>query len=135
VLDPLVDKVLICGTYVMLAATPAVSETPVAIVAWMAVVVVVRELVVTGVRGEMERQGIDFSAGFTGKLKMIMQSVAIVADLIVRGGLTAELGDSVSSGVATFAVASAWIAIVLTIWSGLEYLWAARRVLTGGPAG
>jgi len=135
VLDPLVDKVLICGTYVMLAATAAAAETPAAIVAWMAVVVVVRELVVTGVRGEMERQGIDFSAGLTGKLKMIMQSVAIVADLIVRGGLATELGDAVAGPVATFAVASAWIAIVLTIWSGLEYLWAARRVLTGGPAG
>ena len=53
VLDPLVDKVLICGSYVMLAATPASNGEPVAIVGWMAVVVVVRELVVTGVRGEM----------------------------------------------------------------------------------
>lgn len=93
VLDPLVDKVLICGSYVMLAATPASNGEPVAIVGWMAVVVVVRELVVTGVRGEMERQGIDFSAGFTGKLKMVVQSVAIPADLVVRGGLAAGVGE------------------------------------------
>jgi CDP-diacylglycerol--glycerol-3-phosphate 3-phosphatidyltransferase len=130
VLDPLVDKVLVCGTYVMLAAVPSTGGEPGAIVAWMAVVVVVRELVVTGVRGEMERQGIDFSAGFTGKLKMILQSAAIVADLIVRGDLAASLGERL----ATTAWVTAWIAIVLTIWSGLEYLWAARRVLTGGPA-
>jgi CDP-diacylglycerol--glycerol-3-phosphate 3-phosphatidyltransferase len=45
ILDPLVDKVLICGTYVMLAATPAAAGQPVSIVGWMAVVVVVRELV------------------------------------------------------------------------------------------
>jgi CDP-diacylglycerol--glycerol-3-phosphate 3-phosphatidyltransferase len=135
VLDPLVDKVLVCGTYVMLAAVPATGGEPGAIVAWMAVVVVVRELVVTGVRGEMERQGIDFSAGLTGKLKMILQSVAIAADLIVRGDLAASLGEGLAGGLATTASVTAWIAIVLTIWSGLEYLWAARRVLTGSSAG
>lgn len=135
VLDPLVDKVLVCGTYVMLAAVPATGGQPGAIVAWMAVVVVVRELVVTGVRGEMERQGIDFSAGFTGKLKMILQSVAIAADMIVRGDLAASLGEGLAGGLATTASVTAWIAIVLTIWSGLEYLWAARRVLTGSSAG
>ncbi|MBL6714376.1 MAG: CDP-alcohol phosphatidyltransferase family protein [Pirellulales bacterium] len=131
ILDPLVDKVLICGTYVMLAATPAAAGQPVSIVGWMAVVVVVRELVVTGVRGEMERQGIDFSAGFSGKLKMILQSIAIPADLIVRGDLAAGLGEPARGMLPTVALVTAWLAILLTIWSGVEYLWAARGVLTG----
>jgi CDP-diacylglycerol--glycerol-3-phosphate 3-phosphatidyltransferase len=131
ILDPLVDKVLICGTYVMLAATPAAAGQPVSIVGWMAVVVVVRELVVTGVRGEMERQGIDFSAGFSGKLKMILQSIAIPADLIVRGDLASGLGEPARGMLPTVALVTAWLAILLTIWSGVEYLWAARGVLTG----
>jgi len=131
ILDPLVDKVLICGTYVMLAATPEAAGQPVSIVGWMAVVVVVRELVVTGVRGEMERQGIDFSAGFSGKLKMILQSIAIPADLIVRGDLAAGLGEPARGMLPTVALVTAWLAILLTIWSGVEYLWAARGVLTG----
>jgi len=131
ILDPLVDKVLICGTYVMLAATPAAAGQPVSIVGWMAVVVVVRELVVTGVRGEMERQGIDFSAGLSGKLKMILQSIAIPADLIVRGDLAAGLGEPARGMLPTVALVTAWLAILLTIWSGVEYLWAARGVLTG----
>lgn len=134
VLDPLVDKVLVCGTYVMLAATAATGDQAGAIVAWMAVVVVVRELVVTGVRGEMERQGIDFSAGFSGKLKMILQSIAIAADLVVRGDLAAGIAESVAGGLPMFALVTAWLAILLTIWSGLEYLWAARRVLTGATS-
>ena len=134
VLDPLVDKVLICGTYVMLAATAATGDQAGTIVAWMAVVVVVRELVVTGVRGEMERQGIDFSAGFSGKLKMILQSIAIAADLVVRGDLAAGIAESVAGGLPMFALVTAWLAILLTIWSGLEYLWAARRVLTGATS-
>jgi len=131
ILDPLVDKVLICGTYVMLAATPEAAGQPVSIVGWMAVVVVVRELVVTGVRGEVGRQGIDFSAGFSGKLKMILQSIAIPADLIVRGDLAAGLGEPARGMLPTVALVTAWLAILLTIWSGVEYLWAARGVLTG----
>lgn len=134
VLDPLVDKVLVCGTYVMLAATATVSAPPGTIVAWMAVVVVVRELVVTGVRGEMERQGIDFSAGFSGKLKMILQSIAIAADLVVRGDLAAGIAESLTGSLPMVASVTAWLAIGLTIWSGLEYLWAARRVLTGASS-
>lgn len=134
VLDPLVDKVLVCGTYVMLAATATTSDRAGTIVAWMAVVVVVRELVVTGVRGEMERQGIDFSAGFSGKLKMILQSIAIAADLVVRGDLTAGIAESLVGSLPMVASVTAWLAILLTIWSGLEYLWAARRVLTGAPS-
>lgn len=134
VLDPLVDKVLVCGTYVMLAATATASVPPGTIVAWMAVIVVVRELVVTGVRGEMERQGIDFSAGFSGKLKMILQSIAIATDLVVRGELAAGIDESLAGGLPMFAAVTAWLAILLTIWSGLEYLWAARRVLTGATS-
>jgi len=134
VLDPLVDKVLVCGTYVMLAATATTVDPAGTIVAWMAVVVVVRELVVTGVRGEMERQGIDFSAGFSGKLKMILQSIAIAADLVVRGELAAGIAESLAGGLPMFAAVTAWLAIGLTIWSGLEYLWAARRVLTGATS-
>ena len=47
IFDPLVDKVLVCGAVIMLAA-PAWPILP-----WMAVVVVVRELVVTAIRAEM----------------------------------------------------------------------------------
>jgi phosphatidylglycerophosphate synthase len=79
----------------------------------------------------MERQGIDFSAGFSGKLKMILQSIAIPADLIVRGDLAAGLGEPARGMLPTVALVTAWVAIVLTIWSGVEYLWAARGVLTG----
>ena len=48
IFDPLVDKVIICGAYVLLAAAAETSIAP-----WMAVVVVMRELVVTAVRAEM----------------------------------------------------------------------------------
>lgn len=124
IFDPLVDKVIVCGSYVLLA-----DRAGSAIVPWMAVVVVVRELIVTAVRAEMERAGRDFSAALSGKLKMLLQCAAIALELGVRVGI--------GSGVAgfdlrTLAAWCAWAAIVATVWSGLEYLVAARGLLGAG---
>ena len=115
IFDPLVDKVIVCGAYVLLAERAGAS----AIAPWMAVVVIVRELVVTAVRAEMERVGEDFSAGPAGKLKMVLQCVAIGLELAARAWPEMTLG-----GVAARQVAGvvSWGAIVATIWSGLEYL-------------
>ena len=125
IFDPLVDKVIVCGTWVLLAGPAGTS----AIAPWMAVVVVVRELVVTAVRAEMERAGHDFSAGPAGKLKMVLQCVAAALVLGVRAWPEATLGGVGLGGLATVA---AWAAVVATVWSGLEYLGAARTLVTSG---
>jgi CDP-diacylglycerol--glycerol-3-phosphate 3-phosphatidyltransferase len=120
IFDPLVDKVIVCGAYVVLAAAGT------AIAPWMAVVVVVRELMVTAIRAEMEKTGHDFSAAWSGKIKMVLQCVAVALVLADRawpglaaGGLT----------VGQAAVWASWAAVVATIWSGLEYLVAARPLV------
>lgn len=120
ILDPLVDKVLICGAFILLAAR---SNT--AILPWMAVVVVVRELVVTAVRAEMERAGRDFSAGMAGKLKMVLQCAAVAVELGRSVGLLDGLdGAAIVSWIA-------WAAVALTAWSGIEYVIKAWPVITG----
>ena len=58
ILDPFVDKIIICGTFIFLAALPADSKVTPA----MAVVVVGRELLVTALRSFLEQQGADFRA-------------------------------------------------------------------------
>jgi CDP-diacylglycerol--glycerol-3-phosphate 3-phosphatidyltransferase len=123
IFDPLVDKVIVCGGFVLLAARGGSS----AILPWMAVVVVVRELVVTAVRAEMERAGRDFSAGPAGKLKMVLQCAAIALELFARCQPDAGLGDV---GVRQVASGVAWAAVAATIYSGLEYLVAAVGMLT-----
>jgi CDP-diacylglycerol--glycerol-3-phosphate 3-phosphatidyltransferase len=121
IFDPLVDKVIVCGAYVTLAAAGT------AIAPWMAMVVVVRELMVTAIRAEMEKAGHDFSAAMSGKLKMVLQCLAVALVLADRawpglgaGGMT----------VATAADWAAWAAVAATIWSGVEYLVAARPLVT-----
>lgn len=126
ILDPLVDKALVCGAFILLAGrSTGGAEAPSAIEPWMAVVVVVRELVVTALRAELERSGRDFSAGFSGKLKMIVQCVAIGAELLARTGV----GGTLHVVVRITARIAAIAAVVLTVQSGGEYLVAATRML------
>ncbi|MDX2116236.1 MAG: CDP-alcohol phosphatidyltransferase family protein [Planctomycetota bacterium] len=88
VMDPVADKVLVIGAFIYLAG-PAFLTTvearsgqvrPVqatAVDAWMVVVILARELIVTSLRSVLESRGIDFSASWTGKAKMIAQAVAV----------------------------------------------------------
>lgn len=71
ILDPFVDKIIICGTFITLAADPGSR-----VMAWMAVVIVGRELLVTALRSFLEQQGRDFSASLSGKVKMVVQCLA-----------------------------------------------------------
>jgi len=131
ILDPLVDKVIVCGAFILLAARHVPGEPAPAIVPWMAVVVVVRELVVTALRAELERSGRDFSAGWSGKLNLVFQCLVIGAELLVRSGLLLPF-EAAQAVVRVVAALLAWAAVVLTVWSGVEYLVKAVR-LVGSP--
>ncbi|MFM7042040.1 MAG: CDP-diacylglycerol--glycerol-3-phosphate 3-phosphatidyltransferase, partial [Planctomycetaceae bacterium] len=106
IFDPLVDKVLVCGAAILVAA-PDGPIRP-----WMAVVIVVRELVVTALRAEMERSGRDFSAGPAGKLKMVLQCVAIALVLADRAGVGMRLPEGFA--MTEVAAWTAWAAVVAT---------------------
>jgi len=78
-LDPLVDKVLICGTFIFLIP---VGTTEGWLPPWMVTVVVARELLITGLRNFIEQKGVSFGADFLGKLKMILQCAALISIFI-----------------------------------------------------
>jgi CDP-diacylglycerol---glycerol-3-phosphate 3-phosphatidyltransferase len=87
-LDPLADKVLVCGAFVCFALIRepslfAISETYMNFIRWgIAVVLIGREGYVTILRHAAEAKGIDFRAVASGKIKMFLQSFAIGAVLI-----------------------------------------------------
>jgi len=124
IFDPLVDKVIVCGAFVLLAGREGSAILP-----WMALVVVVRELVVTAIRAEMERAGRDFSAALSGKLKMVLQCAAVALELAARAWPDAQ---GMGIGVQQAAFLAAWAAVLATVWSGVEYLVAAKTLLGGG---
>jgi CDP-diacylglycerol--glycerol-3-phosphate 3-phosphatidyltransferase len=93
IMDPFCDKVLVLGAFIYLSGTRFIDPVAVkqneymtmttGIYAWMVVLMLARELLVTGIRGELESQGVKFGANFWGKLKMILQSVAIPVILLI----------------------------------------------------
>jgi CDP-diacylglycerol--glycerol-3-phosphate 3-phosphatidyltransferase len=135
IFDPFVDKILICGTFIFLAAEwPESGIAP-----WVAVVVMGREMLVTAIRSEIEGRGGDFSAKMMGKLKMVFQCVAAVASLIaLQYWQQVLLPSGVKPGSTSFVPAwlywtlhvSVWLAVISTVYSGLEYVVAAARILS-----
>jgi CDP-diacylglycerol---glycerol-3-phosphate 3-phosphatidyltransferase len=130
VLDPFADKLLICGTFILLAAVPQLSDgtKPSGIAAWMAVVVTGRELLVTALRTFVEQHGGDFSAKWIGKMKMAVQCLAVMWSMV---HLT-YIGQGASSWqtvppawMSSGLKAVVWAMVVLTLYSGVSYVRAA----------
>jgi len=109
VIDPLVDKVVIMGSLVYLAAMQWSSEM---VPTWAVVAMLSREFLITGIRGEAERRGISFSASIYGKVKTLTQSIAIVCiPLFHRFEITPDAG---------FALIM--LATIATVYSGIDYV-------------
>ena len=121
IFDPFADKIIICGSFIFLAAIPDS-----AIVAWMAVVVVAREMLVTALRNFLEGEGADFSAKMSGKLKMAFQCAAVVLSLYA---LTFTSAVERPTWLQQSLVASVWGTLALTIYSGIEYIRRAMLVM------
>lgn len=126
ILDPFADKVIICGTFVFLAAASGMLQTPWGLRPWMVVVIVGRELLVTALRSFIEERGGDFSAKMSGKIKMVLQCAAAVAALgyLVSGGPAGAPGWIYGT-----MIAAVWLAVAMTVYSGAVYVIQAARLV------
>lgn len=135
IFDPFVDKIIVCGLFIFLAAAPKSG-----IAAWMAVVVVGRELLVTALRGFIEQHGGDFSAKMAGKLKMVFQCVAggfgLGALMYANGTAPSWLQMILPADwFAVLLPVTVWLAVLSTIYSGLQYVVVAIKQIAGSPDG
>lgn len=126
-LDPFVDKIIICGAYIMLAAEQLAAGQWYGIASWMAVVVIAREMLVTGLRSFIEQSGGDFSAKWSGKWKMVFQCAAVGAAMICL--MCHQRSVPVPDWLVWTQLGSAWLAVAITVYSGAEYIVAAARML------
>ena len=111
-LDPLADKVLVLGAMAALVAKGVLWWVPVALIA-------VREVALSAYRSYVGRRGVSVPARFQAKVKTWLQAVAVgLAIAPVAGG-----------GYRDFMLAVLWAAVVLTIVTGVQYLWDGRRVI------
>lgn len=129
VLDPFVDKVLVCGAFVFFAGAGFVDSAGrnvTAVAPWMVVVIVGRELLVTGLRGFSEAQGRPFAADVFGKIKTITQMVTASVIMLCVAHAPPDETRSLFAGAGEVLL---WLTIVTTSYSGLNYLYKARAVL------
>ncbi len=114
-LDPLADKLIVTAVLIMLAAMPCVAGEPCVprVPAWIVVVIVGRELAVTGLRGIASGEGVMLGAEELGKYKMIFQMFALVALMLHYRYLYV---DCHAAGMYFL-----WIALVLALWSAADY--------------
>ena len=99
ILDPLADKMLTLAGFLGLMMIGTASP-------WAVFLILTRELFITGLRVSAVAEGIDISASWMGKLKTVVQMIAI--GFLLMGWMGAEI--------------LLWIAVVLTLYSGYEYV-------------
>ena len=123
-IDPLADKLLVTAALIGLVQ---LGEVP----AWIAILIISREFIVSGLRMVAVAEGKVIAASPLGKLKTVSQTLAIVMFIVKGPKLAALIG---TQGAYWFSIA-AWVvmglALVLTIWSMLDYFYGARDVLAG----
>ena len=121
--DPFVDKVLVLGTMIFLAEQPwSAPWFP----AWIVVVVLAREFLVTGIRGYVESVGGEFPADWFGKIKMIVQCVAIG---VVFGIFAFPWPDVLRDALSVICHVCVWGTLATSVGSGCSYVYKARGVL------
>lgn len=110
-LDPIADKVLVLSVLVMLIPLDRVP-------AWMAVVFILREIVVTGIRGIAAAEGVIMPAESMGKLKTVFQSIALGTLLVYHKVNIFEFVIDVKI-IGNFTL---WLALITSIISGYSYV-------------
>lgn len=128
--DPAADKVIVCGSFVFLSAVPWGRDI---VPPWIVVAILCREFVVTALRAWMEQKGHEFGADPAGKLKMVLQCVAIPAVIFVRivDDLFARTEPEVPRIFRIVAIVLVWTALIVTVWSGWGYVRKAAVTLRG----
>jgi CDP-diacylglycerol--glycerol-3-phosphate 3-phosphatidyltransferase len=135
VVDPLVDKVLVLGSFIFFAGKNFIVQGPIAkegavmivrtvsgVAPGIVVILLARELLVTSLRGSSESSGQAFGAAFSGKLKMVFQSVTILVILIYVNyldKLDPSIAKKTGEHVRDFFI---WATVAITLLSGVLYL-------------
>ncbi len=128
-IDPLADKLLVTAALVALVDLDALPS-------WIALVIISRELIVSGLRMVAVAEGKVIAASHFGKVKTILQIVAIIAFIVKDSPLTWRVAGSAAAAALTWG---SWLvmtaALLLTIFSMIDYFYHARDIITGPWSG
>lgn len=114
-LDPLADKLMVTAAFVTL-----VQFNPRIVTAWMAVVIIGREFLVSGLRSIAAQQGFTIEASDLGKFKMVVQIISVTAAILDARWLVWQRGQFVFP-MDLIAKVSIWFMVGLSLWSAGDY--------------
>jgi cardiolipin synthase len=117
VLDPIADKLLVGATLLMLTHDRTIDGVQI----WAAVIILCREILVSGLREFLAELNVKVHVTQLAKWKTSMQMVAL--GFLVAG----PAGDNLIPGITWTGLALLWVAALLTLWTGFDYLKAAIR--------
>lgn len=115
IMDPLADKILVYSALCLMV--------PIMVPAWMLIIILAREFTVAGMRTVAASEGIVIAAGMSGKIKTVLQMIAVCLLLLV---------PAMPFFVPLWYVAQAflWASLVMTVYSGVEYVWQNKQVFS-----
>lgn len=113
IMDPLADKLLVTSAFVCMVQAGVVP-------AWMVIVILAREFAITGLRSVAASEGVVIAAAWSGKVKTVTQMIAVIFLLI----------DNWPFRLISFPFAEImlWIAVIMTVYSGIEYIYKSRSL-------
>lgn len=117
IMDPLADKILVYSALCLFIESGLIKS-------WMLIIILAREFIVAGMRTVAASEGRVLAAGMSGKIKTVLQMVAVILYLF---GLSVP---SIGNTVIMIANVIFWAALAMTIYSGAEYVWKNRDVFS-----
>ena len=125
IMDPFCDKVLVLGAFIyfasprfMMSNEGNVIQMATGVYPWMVVVIIARELLVTAIRDVLESIGYSGGANWAGKVKMILQSIAIPAILLI----TVNFRPDVNTTLHCLNQILVWLVLIVTVLSSIPYV-------------
>ena len=113
-MDPLADKLLVCAAMICLVEMGRLS-------AWMVIVIISREFIISGFRLVASDNGVVIAASYWGKFKTTFQMLMIIVLILNLGGVFDTIG-----------LVLTWIALILTVVSLVDYLVKNKQVILEG---
>lgn len=114
IMDPLADKVLVYSAFCLMVPDPVPG--------WMLIIILAREFLVAGVRTVAASEGIVIAAAMSGKIKTVLQMIAVCMLLI------APVIDA--AWFLTLSKVVLWAALVMTVVSGVQYVGDNKQVFS-----
>ena len=117
IMDPLADKILVYSALCLFIESDIIR-------AWMLILILTREFIVAGMRTVAASEGTVLAAGMSGKIKTALQMVAVIVFLFALC-LNEARATVMMIGNVIF-----WASLVMTVYSGCEYVWKNRSVFS-----